>query len=61
MSHKAGYVNILGKPNVGKSTLIKILGGIYTIDGVAVAALAGYNLTVSVTPAALGPATCCRR
>jgi MSHA pilin protein MshD len=30
--------------------------GIYTIDGVAVAALAGYNLTVSVAPAALGPA-----
>lgn len=30
--------------------------GIYTIDGTAIAALAGYTLTVNVTPAALGPA-----
>ncbi|MBO5809738.1 MAG: 50S ribosome-binding GTPase, partial [Bacteroidales bacterium] len=22
MNHKAGYVNIIGKPNVGKSTLM---------------------------------------
>ena len=26
MSHKAGFVNILGKPNAGKSTLMNMLG-----------------------------------
>ncbi len=30
--------------------------GIYTIDGTAIAALANYTLSVSVAPAALGPA-----
>ena len=25
MDHKAGYVNIIGKPNVGKSTIMNAL------------------------------------
>ena len=30
-SHKAGFVNIVGNPNVGKSTLMKILAVFFAV------------------------------
>ncbi len=67
MSHKAGFVNILGKPNAGKSTLLNALMG----DKISIAspkaqttrhrinAIAngdGYQIIFSDTPGILEPA-----